>query len=260
VPGGSLTVIGTGIALATQLTPEASAALERADELHYLAADPVHGRWIAGLHADARPLHDLYRPGKHRAEIYDAIVQRLVGRVRAGREVCAAFYGHPGMFVRPSHEAVRRLREDGYRATMLPGISAQDCLFADLGVDPAAEGCQAYDATDFLVFGRRVDATAGLILWQIGFIGAAHFADPHDAAPISLLVDALLDEYGPEHEVVVYEASPYPIGEPYVDRRSLATLSGAEVPAMATLYVPPRRRPRANRAMAERLGMTTPAG
>jgi hypothetical protein len=36
---------------------------------------------------------------------------------------------------------------------MLPAISAEDCLFADLGVDPADHGCPSYEATDFLVHG-----------------------------------------------------------------------------------------------------------
>jgi len=31
---------------------------------------------------------------------------------------------------------------------MLPGISAEDCLVADLGIDPASSGCQSYEAND----------------------------------------------------------------------------------------------------------------
>jgi len=34
---------------------------------------------------------------------------------------------------------------------MLPGISAEDCLFADIGVDPGIYGCQSFEATDLFV-------------------------------------------------------------------------------------------------------------
>jgi len=34
---------------------------------------------------------------------------------------------------------------------MLPAISSEDCLYADLGVDPATTGNASYDATDFLL-------------------------------------------------------------------------------------------------------------
>ena len=40
---------------------------------------------------------------------------------------------HPGVYVAPSHETVLRARAEGYPARMLPGISSEDCLFADLG-------------------------------------------------------------------------------------------------------------------------------
>ena len=69
--------------------------------------------------------------------MYARIVGDILDAVRGGASVCAAFYGHPGIFVTPSHDAVRRARAEGYPARMLPAVSAVDCLFADLGVDPA---------------------------------------------------------------------------------------------------------------------------
>jgi len=38
---------------------------------------------------------------------------------------------------------------------MLPGISTEDCLYADLGVDPGLIGSQNFEATDFIVSGRK---------------------------------------------------------------------------------------------------------
>jgi Tetrapyrrole (Corrin/Porphyrin) Methylases len=84
------------------------------------------------------------------------MVNRIIKYVKRDLRVCAVFYGHPGVFCTPSHESIRIARKLGYRATMLPAISAEDCLFADLGVDPGKHGCQSFEATDFLVYGLPV--------------------------------------------------------------------------------------------------------
>src|SRR5262249_28890628 len=149
-PAGSLTVVGTGISLGVQLTPEAKQSIEGADETLYLVADAGAGYWIEQLRADARSLQPLYPLGADRIEIYGAIVEAIVDRVRAGKRVCAALYGHPGVADIVGHESVRRAREEGFEATMLPAVSAIDCLFADLGLDPATSGCQMFEATDFV--------------------------------------------------------------------------------------------------------------
>jgi uncharacterized protein YabN with tetrapyrrole methylase and pyrophosphatase domain len=252
---GSLTVVGIGITIGLHLTPESRQAIERADELLYLAADPVGSSWLATLHPKATPLEDLYEPGRARSEIYDSMADRLVERVRAGKHVCAAFYGHPGVFVRPSHDAVRRVREDGLPARLLPAVSAEDCLFADLGIDPADTGCQTYEATDFLVNRRRIDPTAGLVLWQVAFIGASRYSETLRHEYLGLLAEELLRSYPPDHEVTLYEATPYPIGEPVVERLELGRLADATPTAMATLYVPPAREPQPDPEMLSRLGL-----
>src|SRR5947207_15537569 len=96
------------------------------------------------------------------------MVEQILQAVRAGRQVCGAFFGHPAVLVDPAHAAVRRAREEGYPAAILPGISAEACLFADLGIDPGVCGCQSYEATDFLVRPRAFDTGTALVLWQVG--------------------------------------------------------------------------------------------
>lgn len=136
----------------------------------YLLADPITTRWVGDLNASAESLHDLYVTGGERRAAYTAMVERVLSWVRRDLAVCVAFYGHPGVFVAPGHEAVRAARLEGFRAEMLPGVSTEDCLFADLGIDPAA-GCQSYEATDFLLHGRRIDTSAALVLWQADELG-----------------------------------------------------------------------------------------
>jgi hypothetical protein len=255
---GSLTVVGTGIQLIGHVTYEARAELEQADELLYVAADPATVVWLERLNPNARSLGVLYEPGRSRHEIYDAMVDEILSAVRRGGRVCAAFYGHPGVFVSPSHEAIRRARDEGYTARMLPGVSAEDCLFADLGVNPGERGCQSYEATEFLVRRHRVDPTASLILWQVDVIGNVDYAPDPDTSGLPVLRDELLRSYPPEHEAIFYMASPLPICPPAITRVSLSALAEPRTAVMATLYLPPLAPPPPDPEMLRRLGMAAP--
>jgi uncharacterized protein YabN with tetrapyrrole methylase and pyrophosphatase domain len=252
---GSLTVVGTGIQLGTQITAEARASIERADELLYLVADLPAMQWLESLNPKARSLHTHYEPGRDRKVTYAAMVEEILERVRSGAHVCAAFYGHPGMFVDPSHEAIRRARAEGFSARMLPAISAEACLLADLGVDPAHVGWQSYEATDFLLRKRRVDPSAALILWQIDVVGNLGYAPGPDTSRLGVLVEYLRGDYPADHEIVLYEASPYLGCAPVVERVRLCELTSVELSPMTTLYVPPADERPPDREMLERLGV-----
>ncbi len=255
---GSLTVVGTGIQLGTQLTPEARSAIEHADVVLSLVAEPVMQELLEQLNPRTHSLHELYYVGETRADAYEAMTEAILRHVRDGLDVCAALYGHPGVFVAPSHEAVRRARAEGFPARMLPAVSAEDCLFADLGVDPSRFGCQSYEATDFLVHRRRIDSTAALILWQIGTVGSITAAVDAVAGGLAVLVETLLEQYPKEHEVIVYEASPYPGFDPLVRTMRLSELSAEHVTALSTLYVPPCGTAPLDLTMLDRLDLPRP--
>jgi precorrin-2 methylase len=122
---GSLIVVGTGIRTVGHLTAEAIAWLEKADKVLYVVGDPIAEASIVRLNPHgAESLSALYAEGKPRIDTYHAMVERILSCVRSGLLTCAAFYGHPGVFVYPSHEAIRRARSEGYTAKMLPGALA----------------------------------------------------------------------------------------------------------------------------------------
>lgn len=238
---GTLTLVGTGLRIAGQVTAEARSAIVEAEKLFHLVQDQVTHRWLEQLNATAESLYDSYRPGRPRRETYEEIVERMLAPVRRGLRVCAAFYGHPGVFVMPAHEAIRRARAEGHEAEMLPGVSAEDCLIADLGFDPGARGCQSFEATDFLVRHRRFDPACALLLWQIGGIGVSDFRSGTFWSPrgLAVLAETLAATYGADHEAIVYEASPYPVVAPLIHRCRLADLPAAPVSTGSTLLVPP---------------------
>ncbi len=236
---GSLTVVGTGIRAGVQLTPEARAAIERADCVLYLVAEPVAAAALQRLNANAESLDEFYEPGVERTDVYEAMTERIVGLVREGRAVCAAFYGHPGVFGMTAHKAVRRARAEGFEAEMLPGVSALDCLVADLGLDPGLTGCQSYEATHFLREQPAVDTGALLVLWQVSAVGRTDTITEPDVRRLPLLAARLVELYGQDQEAILYEASPFPVGRPYAKRLCLADLARQSLPPLATLVVCP---------------------
>jgi uncharacterized protein YabN with tetrapyrrole methylase and pyrophosphatase domain len=241
VTAGSLTIVGTGIRTVGQLTIEAIASIQRSDEVIHLVADPVAEGLIKRLKPGREiSLQSFYGEGKQRIDSYNEMIEFILSRVRTGAAVCGAFYGHPGVFAYPPHESIRRARAEGYQAQMLPGISAEDCLFADLGVDPAVNGCQSYEATDFLMNARIIDSSSQLILWQVGALGDwTYRRSGYDLKALPLLVDKLLTWYTSNHEVFIYEASMFPGCAPVINRIPLWALAASPINAACTLYLPP---------------------
>ena len=243
------------------MTIAARSAIQEADKVLYLVTEPIANAFLQGLNPTAESLANFYEDGKERFATYMEMVDRIVGEARRGLKVCAAFYGHPGVFVLAAHEAIRRAREAGIPAKMLPGISAEDCLFADLGIDPAVPGCQSFEATDFLIHRRQFDVAASLILWQIGVIGS-QTCEIEEYVPrnLDVLAEYLSAFYGPDHRVIIYEASPYPHFECRAEGTTLGALPEARVSLISTLYVAPKdvHRP-VDAEMVRRLGMNEDA-
>jgi precorrin-6B methylase 1 len=249
---GSLVVVGTGIRTVGQLTMEAVAWIRESDVVLYLIADPIAEEAIRHLNPEgAMSLRGYYGEGVQRKQSYEAMVQHILSCVRAGQETCVAFYGHPGVFAYPSHESIRRARLEGYSARMLPGISAEDCLFADLGVDPAVNGCQTFEASDFLFHDRTIDTSSQLVLWQVGVVGDwTYKSNGYDLSAFPLLISRLCQFYHPSHEVYIYEAAVLPGLPPVITRIAIGSLTSAYVNAGSTMYVPPARATTRNPSIA----------
>lgn len=259
---GTLIIVGTGIQLAGQTTLAARRAIEGAERVLFGVVDPWTAQWVRSLNAAAEPLPYGQGTGARRL-VYNEMVERIIAPLREGKRVCAVFYGHPGVFTRASHEALRRAREEGFEAHMLPGVSFLDCLYADLGVDPGREGCHVFEATDFLVRRRRFDVHSPLVLCQVGSIGHLGFFDAADTGRIqrglAVLTEELLRHFPPTHEAVLYEAALLPVEPPRMERIPLQALASARVSDISTLYVPPLGPASEDPDMLARLGISPDA-
>src|SRR5262249_51960406 len=189
-----------------------------------LASDPLTEHWIRQQRADAESLHSSYRVAKPRRDTYAEIVERLLAPCLAGLRVCALYYGHPGVAVYAGHEAIRRARSEGCEARMLPGVSAEACLYADLGVDPVARGCVSREATDFVLCDRPADPSLDLILWQAGLIGHLDYQETFGTEGLPVLVERLLETHPADHVLTIYEAPSFAVARPRIDRVSVAEL------------------------------------
>jgi precorrin-2 methylase len=251
---GSLVCIGIGMTLGSHLTPLARNCIVSADVVFAAVSDSLVEAWITQMHRDVRSLQPFYREGKSRLDSYREMVAAILAEVRSGWHVCAAFYGHPGVFAWPAHRAIATARAEGYLAYMEPGISAADCLYADLGIDPGRRGCQHYEASQLMLYRRRLDTSAYLVVWQIGVAGDQSLRRFETGPEYrAVLLEVLLRDYPAEHEVILYEAATLPTHAARVERLQLAALPVATFDLHATLVIPPARTLQPDRGIRARL-------
>ena len=239
---GSLACVGMGMMLGSHLGPRARSYIQEADVVFALVSDGIVELWLQGMNKDVRSLQPYYQEGKSRLKTYRQMVAAMLTEVHAGQRVCGAFYGHPGVFAWVPHKAIEAAREGGYPAHMEPGISAEDCLYADLGIDPGTRGCQHYEASQFMLYRRCIDPSAWLILWQVGLAGDKSLKRyATGTAHREVLVDVLARHYPLDHQVVLYRAATLPFQSPRIEHLALAALPHAEIGMAETLAIPPAR-------------------
>lgn len=253
---GSLAVVGSGIRYEAHLTAEASCFIREADKVLYVIPGAWANDWMLALNKTAESLIPLYSQHRTRLETYGAMVAYIISFLEKGLDVCAVFYGHPGVFVLPSHEVIKQARAAGYSAWMCPGVSAEDCLFAELGFDPAAAGCQSFEATDFLLRHRRFDPHSNLVIWQVGVVGHVGDNMSHDTTGLEMLVEVLEPHYGGDHEVTIFESAPHPDYRSRIETFPLRKLPEIRMMAISTLHVPPMPDAPVDSERLARLGMS----
>lgn len=254
-----MVVVGTGILTPAHLTQAAISKIKSADIVHALVPDPLGLSTIKKLNSKLCNLAEFYydinsdRNGENRLESYDRMVEIVLKDVFHGLKVCCIFYGHPGVYVYPSHVVIEKARKAGYKAEMLPAISAEDCLYADLGIDPGRCGSQSYEASQYLFYQHTTNTFANMILWQIGVVGDESLKrlEPSEFG-LAMLADKLSNFYPQDHEVILYEASRLPIMDYRSDKIELNQLVQAKVSTITTLVVPPLSNLPINREFCEK--------
>ncbi len=251
---GSLVIVSLGMTLGSHLTPLCRSYILEADVVFAGVSDGIVELWLKEMHADVRSLQPHYIEGRSRLIGYREMVEVMLTEVRAGKNVCGAFYGHAGVFALPPHRAIEIARSEGFRAHMEPGVSAEDCLYADLGIDPGRVGCQHYEASQLMFYQRRIDTSAYLVIWQAGIAGdrsLARFSTP--SAYRALLLELLAQDYPLSHPIIIYRAKTLPIATARIEHITLAELAQARIELADTLVLAPARPLLRNEDMLRRL-------
>ena len=236
---GTLTIVGCGLHPG-QMTIEAKSHIENADRVLVVAPNALSIQQIRQLNDNIENLGRFYGDDRTRRQTYRAMALRMIEVVKEGLNVCTVFYGHPGIFVLSTHKAQHALESQGYQVRMLPGISADAALYADLNIDPATSGSQAYEATQFLLTHRVVDTAAALILWQIGLVGEHTLkVQSPGKKGLEAITRLLLEKYPRDHRVCVYEAATLPGFEARKEWVELNQLPEVKTQSISTLFVPP---------------------
>jgi uncharacterized protein YabN with tetrapyrrole methylase and pyrophosphatase domain len=244
---GSLVCVGTGMTLGAHISPIAKSHIEQAEVIFSLMANGFAEKWLEEMNNDVRSLQYLYQEGKNRNVTYNEMVETILTEVRAGKKVVAAFYGHPGVFACVSHRAIKKAKAEDLPAMMEPGISAEDCLYADLSIDPGKTGCSHYEASQFMFYKRNVDPSAYLVLWQVALAGDKSLAKFSTGnAYRQVLVDLLLEHYPSDHQIILYQAKGIAIDTMRADKIMLSELVGAELFMHTTLVIPPSEKMQPN--------------
>jgi tetrapyrrole methylase family protein/MazG family protein len=256
IDNSSLVVVGSGIKFMSHLTVEARAYIEQSDKVLYLVNEPAMKQWIEKSNPHAESLDPLYIKYPLRLHCYRAITEYILETLRKKIHLCVVIYGHPCVFAQPALDAAIQAKKEGFYSKILPGISAEDCLFADLMIDPGAYGCQSFEATDFLIRHRPFNPGSHLILWQVGIIGVLGRSEDHDnERGATFLLNYLTTHFPLTHEVFIYEAAQYPHFEPTITKLPLEQLPTAQYSRISTLYIPPVAKPPLDESLLAALGI-----
>lgn len=251
---GSLVIVGTGITLGSHISPLSRSYIEQADVVFAAVTDGITELWVQEMNQNVRSFAPLYAEGKSRHTTYQQMIDLMLAEVRLGKKVVGAFYGHPGVFAYAPHKVIELARAEGYAAHMEPGISAADCLHAELGIDPGKVGCQYFETSQYMFYQRQIDPSAYLVLWQVGVAGdKSHSLFATGAAYRQVLVDLLAEHYPFSHEVILYEAASLPFKQARISRLALSALPDAEMNLKTTLVLPPARKLEKNLQVLARL-------
>lgn len=241
---GSLALVGMGMTLGSHLTPISRSYIEQADVVFAAMSDHLVEEWLTRMNPDVRSLQGNYAEGKSRMVTYQEWLDLIMAEVRMGKRVCAVFYGHPGIFAWTPHKAIETARAEGFEAHMEAGVSSEDCLYADLGIDPGRYGCQHFEASQFLLYDRQLDTAGYVVLWQVALVGDTTMArlDNTGAAYRQVLVDRLGRDYPLDHEITIYRCATLPIDPPRMERVALRDLPRVDMTVAETVVLPPARK------------------
>jgi len=236
-------IVGLGILNVDHVTRETEGVLRRCHEVLYVDTGVATKAFLEGLCPRITDLYQTsYAEDSPRLDAYHHMAARVVDAAMAHPPVAFAMHGHPIVGVYAPFLIRDMARMLDLKVQVLPGISAMDCLFAELMVDPCVSGMQMYEATDLLLRRRTLHPDVPALIWQIGNVETRlHTSRVSKPERFERFRAFLMRFYPPAHPVTAYYAAPHPLMPSTVLSFPLSEMcvDAYRLHAGFTLYVPP---------------------
>jgi len=235
-------MVGLGVLNVDHITRETERVIRRSNEVLYVDTGVATQAYIEGLSPRATSLFATsYEEDGHRLNAYHRMAARVLDAAMDHPPVTFAMHGHPivGAYAPFLIRDMARLLD--LEVLVLPGVSAMDCLFADLMVDPCVAGMQMYEATDLLLRRRPLQPDVPALIWQIGCVETRlHSQRVSKPERFERLRTHLLRFYPPEHQSTAVYSTPHPLMPSTVHRFALQDICAhaQSLHAGFTLFIP----------------------
>ena len=145
-------IVGLGVLNVDQITRQAERVMRRCKEVLYVDTGIATGAYLERLCPRVTSLYETsYQESGQRLNAYFLMAARVVDAALDHPPVAFAMHGHPivGAYAPFLIQDMGSLLS--LEVEVQPGISAMDCLCAELKIDPTVAGMQMYEATDLLL-------------------------------------------------------------------------------------------------------------
>jgi uncharacterized protein YabN with tetrapyrrole methylase and pyrophosphatase domain len=236
-------IVGLGLRI-DHLTGETDQALRESSHVYYVSHIPGIRQLLLDRCSHITDLAaSCYAEGQSTYSAYRDMAATVINAALSLSEpVAFALYGHPLVLAQPSQLILTLATQLSLPTKVLPAISAMDCLFADLGVDPGSRGLQMHEATELLIYQRPILPDMATIIWQVGSLETALYTVRRSRPErLTRLKDFLLRFFPPDHDVFSVASAVEPNTSPDIRRFRITELA-EYAPAFhygTTLYIPP---------------------
>jgi len=253
-----INIVGLGVKGIEHVTRECESACRRSTEILAVANLPAVLTYLRSLCPRVTDLHPLsYEEDENRLKAYDTMSAMVLAAALEHAPVTFATYGHPLIYVYPTRQIVDAAPYLGLTVRVLAGISSLDTMLIDLGLDPAMNGLQMYEATDLLVKQRPLQPDVPCLLWQVGAIETVLYSTaPSRPQRFRRIRNYLLQIYPPDHELSAVYSSHHPLLDSSIIKFKLADMESRfeDLHQGLTVYVPPvTARPVADMDLAKKI-------
>lgn len=234
-----LIVVGSGIKSIAHITEETKKIIQSVEKVLYLVNEQHIKEWISREAKQAESLDAIYFSTPKRIDAYTKITDHIINEYSNHATLCVIFYGHPTVFADSALNAVKQIKNAGGNAVILPAISAMDCLFSDLQIDPGDQGCFTIDATELLIYEYQLDPAVHNIVFQAGNLGQHN---QEKTIKLDVLRSYLENYYPDDTQLCLYEAAVLPTHKPKINWITINQLTEQQPTFSTTLYLPPLKR------------------